>query len=332
MNLQDIAYEEIIVKSQQQDEEKAKRPRRGRVSKKPKNYFTQETENAIILYNKLSWTEDDCMDTIASALEDLTNVDSMTFLTSDEKATKRIELNHLVARMTTQLEYTGELYLRTTPAELSKIKNEIYSKFIKYPLEKIVENMYNKYKLTYFDAPPDHIQAEAVHNLLLNLHKFDDSRGAKAFSYFTVVAKHHLMQVNNSNYRRYKRASLVSSMPDNWEIEDDFFERENVDDFVEFRKIMLGFWEENLTRVFTKRKDIQIADAILELFRRSTFIENFNKKHLYLLIREMADCKTQHITRVVNLMKKTQTKMVEEYRDTGNIVDTDYCFESSFKW
>ena len=179
--------------------------------------------------------------------------------------------------------------------------------------------MYNKYKLSYFDAPPMHIQAEAVHNILLIMHKFDESKGAKAFSYFTVVAKHHLMQVNNSNHRRYKKSSLMSAMPDNWEVEDDFFVTQERNDFAEFKELMLEFWERNLKNAFPKRKDLQIADAILELFRRSETIENFNKKHLYLLIREMADCKTQNITRVVNIMKETQADMMKEFRESGNI-------------
>jgi hypothetical protein len=42
----------------------------------------------------------------------------------------------------------------------------------------------------------------------------------------------------------------------------------------------------------------------LEIFRRRENIENFNKKALYILIREMTGSKTQHITRIVNVMKK----------------------------
>ena len=73
----------------------------------------------------------------------------------------------------------------------------------------------------------------------------------------------------------------------------------------------------HLNFVFTKKRDLQIADAVLELFRRSEHIENFNKKHLYLLIREMTDCKTHYITKVVNVMKKHQKKMLNEYLEYG---------------
>ena len=78
-----------------------------------------------------------------------------------------------------------------------------------------------------------------------------------------------------------------------------------------------AYWEKNLANVFPKERDIQIADAILELFRRSENIENFNKKHLYLLIREMTNCKTHYITKVVNTMKIHQKRMLNEYLETG---------------
>ena len=110
-------------------------------------------------------------------------------------------------------------------------------------------------------------------------------------------------------------------MPQTWNPENDFYEVEENDEFKEFKKIMLKYWDENLNFVFTKKRDLQIADAILELFRRSEHIENFNKKHLYLLIREMTDCKTHYITKVVNVMKQHQKKMLNEYLEYGEFRD-----------
>ena len=59
---------------------------------------------------------------------------------------------------------------------------------------------------------------------------------------------------------------------------------------------------------------------MLELFRRADYIENFNKKHLYLLIREMTDCKTHYITKVVNTMKKHQKVMFNQFLD-GQVIN-----------
>ena len=52
-------------------------------------------------------------------------------------------------------------------------------------------------------------------------------------------------------------------------------------------------------------------------------IENFNKKALYFMIREMTNSNTQHITRVVNVMKKQFKKLYWEYSKYGGI-DLNY--------
>lgn len=159
---------------------------------------------------------------------------------------------------------------------------------------------------------------EVVSVLIQKIHMFKEGKG-KAFSYFSIVAKNYLILNNNSNYKRYKKTDLLSQMPENWNPENDFYDVQLGDEYNEFKDLMLEYWDRNLTKVFTKKRDIQIADAILELFRRSQYIENFNKKHLYLLIREMTDCKTHYITKVVNIMKEHQTKILNEYLDYGSV-------------
>jgi len=197
-------------------------------------------------------------------------------------------------------------------------RNKIYVESIQYPFEKLAENVLNTFKFSYFDVPKSDIQMEVVSTLIEKIHMFQEGKG-KAFSYFSIVAKNHLILKNNGNYKRFKKTTPISEMPESWNPENDFYEVELGEELNEFKELMLKYWDLNLTRVFTKKRDIQIADAVLELFRRSKYIENFNKKHLYLLIREMTDCKTHYITKVVNEMKKHQRKMLNDYLDNGMI-------------
>jgi hypothetical protein len=194
----------------------------------------------------------------------------------------------------------------------------LYVDRIQYAFEKLAENILNTFKFSYFDVSKEDVQMEVVSTLIEKIHMFQEGKG-KAFSYFSIVAKNHLILKNNGNYKRFKKTALLSEMPESWNPEGDFYETQFGEELNEFKELMLKYWDLNLTRVFTKKRDIQIADAVLELFRRSQHIENFNKKHLYLLIREMTDCKTHYITKVVNEMKKHQTKMLNDYLDHGMI-------------
>jgi hypothetical protein len=203
-----------------------------------------------------------------------------------------------------------------------KVKNQIYKERIQYPFEKLSENILNTFKFSYFDVPKEDVMSEVVSILIQKIHMYKPDKG-RAFSYFSIVAKNYLILNNNSNYKRYKKTDLLSQMPETWNPENDFYQEQQGDEFNEFKELMLEYWDKNLTKVFTKKRDIQIADAILELFRRSQFIENFNKKHLYLLIREMTDCKTHYITKVVNVMKEHQKKMLNDYLDYGELREDD---------
>jgi hypothetical protein len=196
----------------------------------------------------------------------------------------------------------------------------IYEDRIKYPFEKLAENVINTFKFTYFDVPKKDMQTEVVSTMVEKMHMYQEDKG-RAFSYFTIIAKNHLILANNGNYKRWKQNALISEMPESWNPENDYYEVEEAGEFREFKNIMLEYWDKNLSNVFTRKRDIQIADAVLELFRRSENIENFNKKHLYLLIREMTDCKTHYITKVVNTMKLHQKKMLNEYLEYGQFDD-----------
>jgi len=83
------------------------------------------------------------------------------------------------------------------------------------------------------------------------------------------------------------------------------------------------WYDENLNYIFSNKRDIIVADTILELFRMRDNIENFNKKALYILIRERTGLKTQNITKVINVMKRDYAKMYGVYSKSGFIVNAN---------
>ena len=213
---------------------------------------------------------------------------------------------------------TEQAIIAYNKSENLREKNTLYVDKIKYPFEKIAENVLNTYKFSYFDDGHGDVKREVVSQMIYKIHMFQEGKG-KAFSYFTRMALNHLILLNNSNYKRYKQNELMSAMPESWNPSEDTLAIETDSTHVEFRTLMLSYWDIKLNVVFDKKRDIQIADAILELFRRVDYIENFNKKSLYLLIREMTGHKTHYITKVISTMKVHQDKILEEYLNTGDI-------------
>ena len=206
------------------------------------------------------------------------------------------------------------------------IREEIYNTKIKYPFEKLVENIFNTFKFSYFETGPLDVQKETVSHLVSNIHKFESGKG-KAFSYFSIIAKHYLIALNNSTYKRRNQHETIGEEHDENTIQLQTEDKHYKDvEMREFMNLMIIFWENNVGKIFTKQKDLDIANAVIELFRQTQNISMFNKKALYLYIREISNCHTQQITKVINKMKKYQKDIYVSYRDNGNVNVNDYIY------
>ena len=199
-----------------------------------------------------------------------------------------------------------------------RIKDRVYRDRIKPAFDKLAEIVYNKWKFTYFDDDPQDVMSEVVTFMIEKIHMYKAGKG-KAFSYFTIVARNYLILTNNANYKRYKDTDIMSAMPESFDTENNWKEGNQNDEYRTFNTRMLAYWDEHLENYFQKKRDIQIADAVLELFRRAEYIESFNKKSLYLLIREMTGHPTHYITKVVNKMREKQMELYNQFMDEGDI-------------
>ena len=90
-----------------------------------------------------------------------------------------------------------------------------------------------------------------------------------------------------------------------------------VDEVSEFLDLYVEHCTDNIYELFPKDEDAQIADAILELFRKREHITIFNKKALYIYIREIIDIKTPRITKVANELGDLYKKHYAFYLENG---------------
>jgi len=194
------------------------------------------------------------------------------------------------------------------------LRNKIYQEEIHKAFDKLAENIINTFKFTYFDDPFEDVKNEVVSFMVMNMHKYDHTKGSKAFSYFSVVAKNYLILHNNNNYKKYKTHSDISVL--NRKIHG----HEDNSEFINgFTEEIIEYLEKNINSIFKNKDDIKIAYSIIELLKRREEIENFNKKAIYILIREMTDVKTSQITRVTNKLKKQYKSMISKYDKYGTL-------------
>ena len=210
------------------------------------------------------------------------------------------------------------------------VREQLFRSKIQGPLDKLAENVINRFKFPYMEGTFDEIKAQVVSFLVINLHKFTEDKG-KAFSYFSVIAKNYLILHNNNSYKEEKRVLYFSDQTeDSFTLEEMLVvEPETKDstvDMKEFLRLLVEYWEFNLEKFFKKKRDREIASAIVKLIERIDNIDNFNKKALYLMVREMTNYKTAHITKVINKMRPQILKMLSEFRRNGHLSDPSHYF------
>ena len=190
------------------------------------------------------------------------------------------------------------LYNNTTDFE---VKSRIYNDRIHYGFFKLTENIIHTFKFYYTEVDNiEDLQHEVITFLLSKIHLFNPERGAKAFSYFGTIAKRYLILSNQKNYK--KRIDTIGLDA----LEEDEEHSYSIDDSSHDERLsmFIDIYTEHVTKhiytLFPKEYDAQIADAILELFRKRENLDIFNKKALYIYIREIVDVKTPKITKIAN--------------------------------
>jgi len=195
-------------------------------------------------------------------------------------------------------------------------RNKVYAEHINYPFMKLTESLIHRFKFYYFDYPTREVQHEVIVHLLEKLNKFTADKG-KAFSYFSIVAKNWLILHNNNNYKNMLRKRGLEVIDKRRNITNELVREKEQEELHEFMNQFIIWLKKNKREIVSKERDIKILESIIEIFLRRQDIDNFNKKAIYIMIREMSDVKTQYITRVVNVVKKHFLERFQLYQNNG---------------
>jgi len=198
------------------------------------------------------------------------------------------------------------------------LRGKIFTKEIYYPFYKLVENIIHTFKFDYTDVSDiEDLKLEIVSVLVEEkIHRFDPSNGAKAFSYFQTIVKRWLINYNNKNYKKLKQVGSFDDMEDSYEtgLDDDNSQIITLSKLVSIYVVNMY---ESIESNFPKEQDQRVADAVLTLFKSRHDLEIFRKKALYIYIREMTDCETPTLTKVISKLKEEFYKLYNIYQEAG---------------
>ena len=186
-----------------------------------------------------------------------------------------------------------------------KIRTDLYIRLIGPVFDEMVDKIVYTYKFTTLPNI-DPLIEECKIWLTTILDKFDPTSGSKAFSYFSVVTKNWFIHKVKKNSRRTRTEIQYDNIP--LEIEQEYLATEN--DYLE-RRQQFEFWQ-HLFKEMGEWESLKLKDnerkvlkAVQILFENADDIEIFNKKAIYLYIREITGLNTKQ---VVNNLNKIRIK------------------------
>jgi len=215
---------------------------------------------------------------------------------------------------------TEEYIVKYNISEDYEYRAKIFTDHIYLPFYKLAENIIHTFKFYYTDVDDiEDLKHEIVSMLLEEkIMKFDPTNGAKAYSYFGTIVKRWLINYNNKNYKKLKQIGSFDDMEESYESDSNIKLPGGIT-LAQFLEIWVEKTYEDLEDIFPKENEQQIADAVLTIFKTRNDLDIFKKKALYIYIREMTDCETPHLTKVISTLKENFYDLYYKYYDQGLI-------------
>ncbi len=232
-------------------------------------------------------------------------------------ARKRAKANYFTSETE---QYINKYNISTDPDYRAKI----FTDHIYLPFYKLAENIIHTFKFYYTDVERiEDLKHEVVSMLLEEkIMKFDPNNGAKAYSYFGTIVKRWLINYNNKNYKKLKQIGSFDDMEESYEGSMDIKLPGGIT-LSQFLDMWVEKTYDSLDELFTKDSEKRIADAVLTIFKTRNDLDIFKKKALYIYIREMTDCETPHLTKVISVLKDDFYGIYLKYQEKGKIVIKD---------
>lgn len=197
-----------------------------------------------------------------------------------------------------------------------QMREKIYSEEILPAFTKLVENLIFIHGAN-AHVSIDEFKSDCISFLYEKLKKFDGSRGTKAFSYFNVVAKNWIIMRMRQKIKHTKKHINIDDKTIVSEIE--------ILDVVEPTFEIYGTTgkkaaqAEQLEQMFFEVNDRLeqeherlCMEAITKLFQNIDDIDFFNKRAIFVYIREMTNLNTKQISTAMSSIKRHYRDAMKE--------------------
>ena len=198
------------------------------------------------------------------------------------------------------------------------LKAKLYIEYIQPAFDQMVDKIIYTYRFT--SLPNIHyLKDDCKVWLTTILNKYDPSKGSKAFSYFSVVTKNWFIHKVKRTQKRNKTEVFMEDMLN--ELEENIISQEPS---YEQKRSEMEFWQSLNNEIDTwdsfmlKENEKKVLMAVRILLDSADTIEIFNKKAIYLYLREITGLNTKQVVNNLNKLRK-KYRVFKEKWESGEI-------------
>ncbi len=192
-------------------------------------------------------------------------------------------------------------YANTNDLEL---RTKLYVEYIQPALDQMVDKIIYTYRFTSLPNI-DYLKDDCKVWLTTILNKYDPNKGSKAFSYFSVVTKNWFIHKVKRTQKRNRTEVFMEDMLN--ELEEDLISHTPT---YEKKRTEIEFWTSLNGEIDTwdsfmlKENEKKVLMAVRILLDSADTIEIFNKKAIYLYLREITGLNTKQVVNNLNKLRK----------------------------
>ena len=197
-----------------------------------------------------------------------------------------------------------EAILKYVASSSKEERTELYKIYIGPAFEEMVNKIVYSFKFT--NLPNiESLMDDCKIWLITILDKYDTQKNSKAFSYFSVIVKNWFIQKTKKKAKAVQYEVPLDEVTNESEMErnpeDDIKPEENLisSQFVIYLRAEMVDWEE----IAERTNDERVVKAIQILLDSAQEIEIFNKKAIYLYLREITGLNTKQVVASLKRLK-----------------------------
>jgi len=190
-----------------------------------------------------------------------------------------------------------------TNTESIKERTDLYVNYIGPVFDEMVDKIVYTYKFT--NLPNiDVLRDECKIWLITVLGKYDPNKGSKAFSYFSVITKNWFIHKVKKRNKRTRTEVDINDIIRTTDVKyivthNPYYKNREKNEFWNLLMSEVNSWEQ----LKMKETEERVLKAVKILLENADDIEIFNKKAIYLYLREITGLNTKQIVNNLNKMR-----------------------------